>query len=114
MKRFIIVMGVRVVLAILVLLAGLSFSKRLKEDREKRSPFECGFTVKSLPRLPISLRFFLISVVFLIFDVELVLLFPVAVRNIQSGGLVAFRVLTLFILILLGGLFHEVNQGRLN
>lgn len=113
MKGLATILCLRGVLSGVVLGAGSSLSKKEAEDREKGRPFECGFTVKDLPRLPISLRFFLVSVVFLIFDVELVLLFPAAVRGLQSGGLVGSVVLLVFVLVLLGGLGHEINQGSL-
>ena len=83
-------------------------------DREKASPFECGFTPKNLPRIPFSLRFFLICVLFLVFDVELVLIFP-AVRSALSGVRPTISIVILsFLIILLLGLYHEVNQGSLS
>ena len=57
-------------------MVGVSLATSYRRDREKSRPFECGFTLKATPRLPLSLRFFLISIVFLIFDVELVLILP--------------------------------------
>lgn len=84
-----------------------------KIDREKNSPFECGFDPKGSARLPFSLRFFLIAVIFLIFDVEITLLLPLAMiinfSNISAWAFTGF----VFIIILLVGLYHEWNQGAL-
>lgn len=54
--------------------------KKIKADPEKLRPFECGFSPKLITRLPFSIRFLLIAILFLIFDVELVIIFPILMR----------------------------------
>nr|AWN56098.1 NADH dehydrogenase subunit 3 [Anthonomus grandis] len=89
-------------------------SKKTFNDREKNSPFECGFDPKNLARLPFSLQFFLVAVIFVIFDVELTLLLPMILAMKISNWISFSLTLNLFIIILLLGLFHEQNQGSLN
>nr|YP_010372430.1 NADH dehydrogenase subunit 3 [Dryomyza anilis]UPA56143.1 NADH dehydrogenase subunit 3 [Dryomyza anilis] len=99
--------------SVVMLLASI-LSKKSLIDREKSSPFECGFDPKSSSRLPFSLRFFLITIIFLIFDVEIALILPMVLIINYSNLLVWSLTSVIFILILLGGLYHEWNQGMLN
>jgi NADH:ubiquinone oxidoreductase subunit 3 (subunit A) len=64
------------IIAILVLTVGKLVRKKSKVDREFQSPFECGFSTFKDHRLKFRLHFFLIALVFVIFDVELIILFP--------------------------------------
>uniref|UniRef100_UPI0030FF2240 NADH dehydrogenase subunit 3 n=1 Tax=Neopanorpa longiprocessa TaxID=757038 RepID=UPI0030FF2240 len=101
------------VISFIVMLLASILSKKSIIDREKSSPFECGFDPKSSARLPFSLRFFLIAVIFLIFDVEIALLLPM-ILIFTSSNLIMWSIVSLFfLLILLIGLYHEWNQGAL-
>nr|ARH53824.1 NADH dehydrogenase subunit 3 [Elaphrus cupreus] len=102
------------IISMVVMLLANIISKKSFMDREKNSPFECGFDPKNSARLPFSLQFFLIAVIFLIFDVEIALLMPMImimkISNLYSWMLISF----FFLFILLIGLYHEWNQGALN
>nr|AZH80875.1 NADH dehydrogenase subunit 3 [Caridina novaecaledoniae] len=101
------------IIATVVMFISSILAKKTILDREKSSPFECGFDPKSSARLPFSLRFFLIALIFLIFDVEITLILPLAsimnFTNIKSWIFTGM----FFLLILLLGLYHEWNQGAL-
>nr|QQQ88795.1 NADH dehydrogenase subunit 3 [Hyalella armata] len=91
----------------------LSLGNKSDKSREKLSPFECGFDPFKKSRVPFSLRFFLVTIIFLVFDVEIALLLPMGLLSASSDPL--FVVISGFILmlILILGLIHEWNQGAL-
>jgi len=94
------------------LLTRLSEKKNYSE-REKPSAFECGFDPKNSSRIPFSLQFYIIAVIFLIFDVEITLIMPIPVL-VKAVNLNSWVILILFFLALLvGGLYHEWNEGAL-
>nr|WCK12019.1 NADH dehydrogenase subunit 3 [Thelaira macropus] len=101
-------------ISMLIMFLASIISKKTINDREKNSPFECGFDPKSSSRIPFSLRFFLITIIFLIFDVEIALILPIIII-MKYSNLITWTITSmLFIMILLIGLYHEWNQGMLN
>nr|YP_010944515.1 NADH dehydrogenase subunit 3 [Chilocorus rubidus]WMB96368.1 NADH dehydrogenase subunit 3 [Chilocorus rubidus] len=97
---------------ILMMMANI-LSKKTFKDREKLSPFECGFDPKNSARLPFSLQFFLIAMIFVIFDVEITLILPMILTLKISNFLSIIMLNLFFVFILLLGLYHEWNQGAL-
>nr|AML26063.1 NADH dehydrogenase subunit 3 [Staphylinidae sp. BMNH 1274252] len=102
------------VIALIMMNLASMISKKTFIDREKSSPFECGFDPKNSARMPFSLHFFLIAVIFLIFDVEITILIPfIMILKSTQIFIYLFSLMT-FLLILIIGLFHEWSQGALN
>nr|YP_009414907.1 NADH dehydrogenase subunit 3 [Lymantria umbrosa]AST23715.1 NADH dehydrogenase subunit 3 [Lymantria dispar japonica]AST23793.1 NADH dehydrogenase subunit 3 [Lymantria umbrosa] len=105
---------ISIMISNIMMILALLLSKKSFYDREKSSPFECGFDPKSSARIPFSLHFFLITVIFLIFDVEIALIFPIIPLFKMVSFLIWSKISIFFILILIIGLFHEWNQNMLN
>nr|UFP05415.1 NADH dehydrogenase subunit 3 [Sucra jujuba] len=97
-----------------MMMLSIILSKKSFMDREKSSPFECGFDPKSSARIPFSLHFFLITMIFLIFDVEIALIFPIIKLFKLVNFMIWMKISFFFIIILLIGLYHEWNQNMLN
>nr|YP_010443017.1 NADH dehydrogenase subunit 3 [Caenopedina pulchella]UTD49267.1 NADH dehydrogenase subunit 3 [Caenopedina pulchella] len=82
-------------------------------DNEKNSPYECGFDPLNSARLPFSFRFFLIAILFLLFDLEIALLFPLpAALSIASPNFTII-ISSIFMTILALGLVYEWINGGL-
>nr|YP_009681378.1 NADH dehydrogenase subunit 3 [Anolis punctatus]QDH07720.1 NADH dehydrogenase subunit 3 [Anolis punctatus] len=101
-------------LAIPTLLILVSFCiPQLNPDTEKLSPYECGFDPLGNARLPFSIRFFLVAILFLLFDLEIALLLPLP-WALDMNKTLNTTLLTSAILILLTlGLVYEWLQGGL-
>nr|YP_009353577.1 NADH dehydrogenase subunit 3 [Ellobium chinense]AQX92064.1 NADH dehydrogenase subunit 3 [Ellobium chinense] len=99
--------------ALLVVFYLTSYVKS-SEFEEKMTPFECGFEPLSQMRSPFSTRFFILVVLFLIFDVEVALLFPVLSMIISLSTPLVGWALMIFLSILLFGLFHEWAEGAID
>nr|APL97241.1 NADH dehydrogenase subunit 3 [Garjajewia cabanisii] len=100
---------ISILLASLALVAG----KKSMVDREKLTSFECGFDSNKKARAPFSLRFFMVTILFLIFDVEITLLLPLGFLSPYSDPLMITLTASLLAFILILGLVHEWTQGAL-
>ncbi|MBI4666799.1 MAG: NADH-quinone oxidoreductase subunit A [Nitrospinae bacterium] len=80
--------------------------------REKMEPFECGENPITSPKLRFSVRFYLVALMFIVFDIEAVFLFPWAVNFIPLG-LFGFAEMLVFIVILALGLAYVWKKGAL-
>ena len=83
-----------------------------KPDSEKVSPYECGFSPLGNSREKFSIQFYLVAILFLIFDLEILLLFPFAASLYQTS-IYGFWVAILFLLILTIGFVYEYGKGAL-
>nr|WES13266.1 NADH dehydrogenase subunit 3 [Fenusa (Kaliofenusa) sp. 3 GYN-2022b] len=101
-------------LTMIIMLMALMLSKKTFYDREKNTPFECGFDPKENSRLPFSMRFFLITVIFLIFDVEITLMLPMILVMNLSNFKIWLMISLYFNFILLFGIYYEWKLGTLN
>nr|YP_010709596.1 NADH dehydrogenase subunit 3 [Sosibia gibba]WCS40811.1 NADH dehydrogenase subunit 3 [Sosibia gibba] len=114
MNSTMIMATITLILPNLMMLINMILSKKTMMDREKNSPFECGFDPKSSSRMPFSLKFFLVAMIFLIFDIEIALLLPTMPTMTMSNMNQWMLSTNTFIIILIIGLYHEWKQGALN
>nr|YP_665518.1 NADH dehydrogenase subunit 3 [Campodea fragilis]ABF49568.1 NADH dehydrogenase subunit 3 [Campodea fragilis] len=101
-------------ISMIVMFLASILSKKNIMEREKNSPFECGFDPKKTSRIPFSLQFFLLALLFLIFDIEIAFILPMPISSTLISPMTWFLASFIFITILILGLFHEWKQGMLN
>nr|BAJ11483.1 NADH dehydrogenase subunit-3 [Cobitis striata]BAU45943.1 NADH dehydrogenase subunit 3 [Cobitis minamorii minamorii] len=101
-------------MALSLILAMVSFwLPQMNPDAEKLSPYECGFDPLGSARLPFSIRFFLVAILFLLFDLEIALLLPLPWGDqlFNPAGTLLWASAVLILLTL--GLIYEWTQGGL-
>nr|WNH20133.1 NADH dehydrogenase subunit 3 [Grammicolepis brachiusculus] len=97
----------------LVLMTVSFWLPQLNPDSEKLSPYECGFDPLGSARLPFSLRFFLVAILFLLFDLEIALLLPLPWGDQLDSPILTFIWATIVLTLLTLGLIYEWLQGGL-
>nr|YP_010547211.1 NADH dehydrogenase subunit 3 [Abia mengmeng]UYK52124.1 NADH dehydrogenase subunit 3 [Abia mengmeng] len=114
MKLILITTMIALMLTTIIMSLASTLSKKNYNDREKSSPFECGFDPKNMTRISFSIRFFLIAVIFLIFDVEIALMLPMVLTFSLSNLKIWMMTSIYFLLILVIGTYYEWKFGALN
>ncbi|MBK1694886.1 NADH-quinone oxidoreductase subunit A [Chromatium weissei] len=83
-----------------------------RPDDDKNAPYECGFEAFETARLKFDVRFYLVAILFIVFDLEIAFLFPWAIV-LSDLGIVAFWVMAIFLGILVVGFIYEWKKGAL-
>nr|YP_009990864.1 NADH dehydrogenase subunit 3 [Ceuthmochares aereus]QNN84217.1 NADH dehydrogenase subunit 3 [Ceuthmochares aereus] len=101
-------------LILTIILTTLNFwLAQINPDAEKLSPYECGFDPLGSARLPFSIRFFLVAILFLLFDLEIALLLPLPWAIQLQSPTTTLTWTSTIILLLTMGLVYEWTQGGL-
>ena len=96
-----------------IVLLGLGFLiGRGEKDDEKLSPYECGFEAFDDSRMKFDVRYYLVAILFIIFDLEIAFLFPWAV-SLDTVGKFGLCAMALFLAILVVGFIYEWKKGAL-
>jgi NADH-quinone oxidoreductase subunit A len=84
-----------------------------RPDPEKLSPYECGFEAFEDARMKFDVRYYLVAILFILFDLEIAFLFPWAVA-LKEIGVVGFWAMMIFLAILVVGFVYEWKKGALD
>jgi NADH-quinone oxidoreductase subunit A len=80
--------------------------------KKKQDPFECGIESVGNARVPLHIKYFLVAILFVLFDVEVIFMYPWAV-NFRDLGISGFIEMLVFIVLLLVGFFYILKKGAL-
>lgn len=109
LKNIALFVGISFVLALILLVAVYILSFTSKIDFEKSSAYECGFQPFSEANYPFEVQFALIAILFLLFDIEILYLFPLGTSIIQCQTIELLYILLFFIIVALG-LIYEISR----
>jgi len=97
----------------IILMALPFFITRLRGDAAKNSSYECGFESFNQTRSMFDVRFYLVSILFIIFDLEIILMFPWAI-SFKYIGLFGFLSMIVFLAVITAGFIYEWRKGALD
>ena len=102
---------IAVAMAVIVIGLGYFLGTR-RPDSEKTSPYECGFEAFEDSRMKFDVRYYLVAILFIIFDLEIAFLFPWAIV-LDQIGLFGFAAMAVFLGVLVIGFIYEWKKGAL-
>ena len=112
----VIFLGVGVVVGVVMLGFSYGLGQFLgvygKPDAEKESPYECGFEAFEDARMKFDVRYYLVAILFILFDLEIAFMFPWAVV-LDSIGIPGFVAMMIFLAVLVVGFVYEWRKGAL-
>ena len=103
---------IAVAMAVIVIGLGYFLGTR-RPDSEKTSPYECGFEAFEDSRMKFDVRYYLVAILFIIFDLEIAFLFPWAL-SLREIGAAGFWAMMIFLGILVVGFAYEWKKGALD
>ena len=108
-----VIVGISVGLVPIALGGGISRLLGVhRPDSEKLSPYECGFEAFEDARIKFDVRYYLVAILFILFDLEIAFLFPWAIV-LREIGLFGFLAMAVFLAILVVGFIYEWKKGAL-
>jgi NADH-quinone oxidoreductase subunit A len=105
---FLIVAGA---ISVVLLFLGFTFG-RGRKDADKLAPYECGFEAFEDSRMRFDVRYYLVAILFIIFDLEIAFLFPWAV-SLDRVGIFGLVAMAIFLAVLVVGFIYEWRKGAL-
>nr|AGI56721.1 NADH dehydrogenase subunit 3 [Apis andreniformis]AHC32071.1 NADH dehydrogenase subunit 3 [Apis andreniformis] len=102
------------IISFILMMINKFISMNKSMDFEKSSPFECGFNPITKSYLPFSLPFYLITMMFLIFDVEIILFLPLIFYLKSMNSICTFMLISMFLILLIFTLVFEWMNSYLN
>jgi|SRR5208283_4625542 len=102
-------------LTAVVIIASVAFGQRAKHSKTKDSPYECGIKSEGMAHTRFSVKFFVTALLFMLFDLEVVILVPwtFVYREFLHQHIPIVLPVLFFVFVLVLGLFYEIRKGAL-
>ncbi|MFY7786959.1 MAG: NADH-quinone oxidoreductase subunit A [Thermoflexibacteraceae bacterium] len=104
-------LGIAVAFVVFTMLATHLLGPK-RNSKIKDAAWECGIEAQGDARAPISIKYFLVAILFVLFDIEIIFMYPWAV-NFRELGLTGFIEMILFMALLLAGFYYVIKKGVL-